>query len=91
MSVKSLLTPEQKKDILSLNNLSEFDFTTYYSLSDFDIDVIYKHRRDHNRLGFAIQLCILRHPGCTLNNMLEIPENLISYVAKQITHIIKED
>lgn len=64
---------------------------TYYSLSDFDIDVINKHRRDHNLPGFAIQLCILRHPGCTLNNMLEIPENLISYVAKQITHIIKED
>lgn len=84
MSVKSLLTPEQRKDILSLNNLSEFDFTSYYSLSDFDIDVINKHRRDHNRLGFAIQLCILRYPGCTINNMLEIPENLISYVAKQI-------
>jgi len=84
LSVKSLLTPEQRKDILSLNNLSEFDFTSYYSLSDFDIDVINKHRRDHNRLGFAIQLCILRYPGCTINNMLEIPENLISYVAKQI-------
>lgn len=84
MSVKELLTPEQRRDILNLNNLSEFEFTSYYSLSDYDIEVINRHRRDHNRLGFALQLCILRNPGCTLNNMLEIPDNLITYVAKQI-------
>jgi TnpA family transposase len=84
LSVKELLTPEQRRDILNLNNLSEFEFTSYYSLSDYDIEIINRHRRDHNRLGFALQLCILRNPGCTLNNMLEIPDNLITYVAKQI-------
>lgn len=56
MSVKELLTPEQRKEILNLNNLSEYEFTSYYSLSDYDIDVINRHRRDHNRLGFALQL-----------------------------------
>lgn len=84
MSVKELLTPEQRKEILSVNNLSEFEFTSYYSLSNYDIEVINRHRRDHNRLGFALQLCILRNPGCTLNSMLEIPDNIIAYVAKQI-------
>lgn len=84
MGVKELLTPEQRKEILSLNDLSEFEFTYYYSLSDYDIEVVNRHRRDHNRLGFALQLCILRNPGCTLNSMLEIPDNLIAYVAKQI-------
>jgi TnpA family transposase len=84
MGVKELLTPEQRKDILSLNELSEFEFTSYYSLSDYDIEVVNRHRRDHNRLGFALQLCILRNPGCTLNSMLDIPDNLIAYVAKQI-------
>ncbi|MHF13017.1 DUF4158 domain-containing protein, partial [Listeria monocytogenes] len=52
MSVKELLTQEQRKEILNLNNLSEFEFTSYYSLSDYDIDVINRHRREHNRLGF---------------------------------------
>ncbi|WP_253345758.1 Tn3 family transposase [Staphylococcus equorum] len=84
MGVKELLTPDQRKEILSLNNLSEFEFTSYYSLSDYDIEVVNRHRRDHNRLGFALQLCILRNPGCTLNSMLDIPDNLIAYVAKQI-------
>ncbi|MEJ9231845.1 DUF4158 domain-containing protein [Peribacillus butanolivorans] len=32
----------------------------------------------------ALQLCILRNPGCTLINMLEIPDNHITFVAKQI-------
>jgi len=84
MGVKELLTPDQRKEILSLNNLSEFEFTSYYSLSDYDIEVVNRHRRDHNRLGFALQLCILRNPGGTLNSMLDIPDNLIAYVAKQI-------
>ena len=84
MSVKELLTQEQRKEILNFNNLSEFEFTSFYSLSDYDIDVINRHRRDHNRLGFALQLCILRNPGCSLVNILEIPENLIEYIANQI-------
>lgn len=82
--MKELLSPEQRKEILNLNNLSEFEFTSYYSLSDYDIEVINRHRRDHNRLGFGLQLCILRYPGCHLTNVLEIPDNLIKYVTAQI-------
>lgn len=82
--MKELLTPEQRKEILNLNHLSEYEFTFYYSLSNYDIEVINRHRRAHNRLGFALQLCILRNPGCTLNSVLEIPDNIIAYVAKQI-------
>lgn len=84
MSVKELLTPEQRKEILNLNNLSDYEFTSYYNLSDYDIEIINRHRRDHNRLGFALQLCILRNPGCTLTNVPEIPDNLIKYIANQI-------
>lgn len=82
--MKELLTPEQRKEILNLNHLSEYEFTFYHSLSNYDIEVINRHRRAHNRLGFALQLCILRNPGCTLNSVLEIPDNIIAYVAKQI-------
>lgn len=35
-------------------------------------------------MGFALQLCILRNPGCTLINIFEIPDNLIKYIANQI-------
>lgn len=35
LSVKELLTPEE---ILNLKNLSEFEFTSYNNLSDYDIE-----------------------------------------------------
>jgi TnpA family transposase len=73
MAKKELLTGEQRENILELNQLSEFEFASYYSLSDDDIDVINHHRRDSNRLGFAIQLCLVRYPGCTLSNIKKVP------------------
>ena len=84
MAKKELLTGEQRENILELNQLSEFEFASYYSLSDDDIDVINHHRRDSNRLGFAIQLCLVRYPGCTLSNIKKVPQDLIQYVADQI-------
>ena len=44
MAKKELLTGEQRENILELNQLSEFEFASYYSLSDDDIDVINHHR-----------------------------------------------
>jgi TnpA family transposase len=34
-----------------------------YSLTPVDFDLINRHRTGANRLGFAIQLCLLRYPG----------------------------
>ncbi len=61
--MKELLTPEQRREILNLKNLSEYEFTSYYSLSDYDIDVIIRHRRDHNLLGFAFNYAFLETPA----------------------------
>ncbi|WP_420917307.1 Tn3 family transposase [Priestia flexa] len=64
---------------------TEEELAMYYTLSEYDIEVINRHRRDHNRLGFAIQLCILRQPGCSLVDLPEkVPEELVRFVAKQI-------
>jgi hypothetical protein len=42
---------------------AEPDLIRHYTLSPADLAVIARHRRPHNRLGFAIQLCALRFPG----------------------------
>jgi TnpA family transposase len=34
-----------------------------YSLTSADFDLINRHRIEANRLGFAVQLCLLRNPG----------------------------
>jgi hypothetical protein len=39
------------------------DITRYWTLSEEDLLRIGRRRRDSNRFGFAIQLCLLRYPG----------------------------
>ncbi|MCR6869412.1 DUF4158 domain-containing protein, partial [Bacillus thuringiensis] len=41
----------------------EWVLGTYYTFSKRDLEIINKRRREENRLGFAVQLAILRYPG----------------------------
>ena len=47
MAKKELLTGEQRENILELNQLSEFEFASYYSLSDDDIDCSGQAKWEH--------------------------------------------
>lgn len=82
---KELLTPEQRAEFLRIpSNMSEEELGRYYSLSPFDLEVIKRRRRDHNRLGFAVQLCVLRYPGWSITDVEPIPHDVLEYIAKQI-------
>ncbi len=39
---------------------------------------------EHNRLGFAIQLCYLRYPGIALSTSAKPPDQLLRFVAQQL-------
>lgn len=85
MRGKELLTPEQRTEFLRIPaNMSEEELGMYFSLSQFDLDVIKRRRRDHNRLGFAVQLCVLRYPGWALTDVEPIPDYVLRYLARQI-------
>ena len=43
-----------------------------------------RRRRDHNRLGFALQLCALRYPGRLLRPGELIPAAALRFVADQL-------
>ncbi|MCL1890019.1 MAG: Tn3 family transposase [Desulfovibrionaceae bacterium] len=80
-----ILTKEQRLEFTSLaGSISEEEIAAYYTLSSADIEIVNRHRRDHNRLGFALQLCMLRHPGWPLSIVKEIPARVLGYVAGQI-------
>ena len=63
---------------------SRDDLIRYYTFNDSDLSLIRQRRGDANRLGFAVQLCLLRYPGYALGTDSELPEPVILWVAKQV-------
>lgn len=84
MRGKELLTLEQRQEFIQIPSDSDWDLGTYYTFSSHDLYIINKHRRDHNRLGFAVQLAVLRYPGWPLSELKSVPDSVLRYIAKQI-------
>lgn len=60
------------------------DLAAHYTLSDADMSLIRQRRGDANRLGFAVQLCLLRHPGIGLADDTDVPPELIAWLASSL-------
>lgn len=83
--VRELLTKDQRLEFTQIyDNLSEWELGVNFTFSNEDIEFINKHRRDYNRLGIAVQLCLLRYTGWPLTDKDDIPENVLKYIASQI-------
>ena len=64
--------------------LDDRDITRYWTLSEQDQLRIERRRRDSNRFGFAIQLCLLRYPGWPPKPRQRVPLSLLRYVGEQL-------
>jgi hypothetical protein len=56
----------------------------YFHLDDYDKSLIKVCRRDHNKLGYALQLTTVRFIGEFLANPLDVPEVVKVYLAHQL-------
>src|SRR5947208_16025753 len=80
-----LLTAEQRDAFVRIPpDLSEWDLGRCYTLSARDLEIIGRHRRPANRLGFAVHLSLLRFRGRTLADVPEVPLWVVRYIAEQI-------
>ena len=83
MSRRTLLSAEQRTRLFGIPN-DPAELTRHYVLSAEDSALVRAKRRPSNRLGFAIQLCILRYPGRALNASEILPVPMVAFVANQL-------
>jgi TnpA family transposase len=83
MPRRSILSAIERASLLALPE-SQDDLIRYYTFNESDLSLIRQHRGDANRLGFAVQLCLLRYPGYALAGDVVVAEAVIQWVARQI-------
>jgi hypothetical protein len=85
-----LLNARQRQALIGIpDNLSSREIAHYYTLLPEDVALINEQHGQANRLGFAVQLCVLRFPGRPLVELPGVPETVLAYIAEQI-HISPE-
>jgi len=80
---RSILSATERTGLLALPE-SQDDLIRYYTFNETDVALIRQRRGDANRLGFAVQLCLLRYPGYALTSDLAVAEPVIQWVARQV-------
>lgn len=67
------------------SGFSRAELERYFFLDDVDRALIGSKRRDHNKLGFAVQLVTVRYVGRFLDDPLDgVPVELVEYLAEQL-------
>ncbi|WP_010268023.1 Tn3 family transposase, partial [Paenibacillus senegalensis] len=84
MNTIEVLTEEQRGLFKRIPEANEEKAKQYYTFSQKQLDCIFLRRRDHNRLGFAVQLALVSYPGWPLSHYEQIPPSTMAYIAQQI-------
>lgn len=83
MPRRVILSSHEKASLLALPE-SQDELIRYYTFNETDLALIRQRRGDANRLGFAVQLCLLRFPGCALTGETNVTDPVIYWAAGQI-------
>lgn len=84
MPTRELLSGVQRIHLRAIPKSNARVLARYYTLSKADLTAVSIRRGAANRLGFAIQLCLLRYPGRPLRAGEKVPRNFIEFVASQV-------
>ena len=83
MARRSLLTGEERRKLFEPPT-SDCEIATRYTLSPDDLDWIEERRNPANKLGAALQLALLRHPGFGWGPDAVLAPTLVDFIAEQI-------
>jgi TnpA family transposase len=83
MPARSLLSAEQRTRLFAIPT-DTAAMAQHYMLDVADLAIVRARRRASKRLGFAVQLCVLRHPGRVMDPTEAPPLPMLAFVAQQI-------
>ena len=83
MPRRSILSAPERANLLALPETPE-DLIRRYTFSELDLSLIGRRRGDANRLGFAVQMCLLRHPGQALSVGTALPKHFLRWIGRQL-------
>jgi hypothetical protein len=78
-----LLTDEERQALFGFP-IDPDGLTRCFTLSRSDRDLVAERRNDASRLGYAVQLALLRHPGTTIANLGQPIDPLVTWMAEQL-------
>ncbi|WP_020620728.1 DUF4158 domain-containing protein [Paenibacillus daejeonensis] len=84
MNPKEVLTEHQKQAFKRIPNPHDPAVVHHYTFTQEQLDIILHHRRDYNRLGFAVQLALVAYPGWPLQQYEAIPDAFLAFIAAQL-------
>jgi hypothetical protein len=81
----SFLTEKERERLQSLpSDIPESDIIAFFTLSPAEIKLVKKQRGEHNKLGYGLQLCLLRYLGFSPDDLTPLPEPVTFYVSQQL-------
>ena len=83
MARRDLLNELERRALFGVPETRE-DLARHYMLSSRDLALVASKRGDTNRLGFAVQLALLRHPGFGFTIDGGAPAPLVAFMGEQI-------
>lgn len=83
MPRRSILSATERESLLALPD-TEDELIRYYTFSETDRSLIGQRRGDANRLGVAVQLCLLRFPGQGLLPDGTVSPFLLQWIGQQL-------
>lgn len=83
MAHRRLLTDEERQALIGVPYDAD-SMARCFTLTRVDQELVASRRRDANRIGFAVQLALLRHPGIALAQLEQPVGPLVQWMARQL-------